>query len=229
MEVTQLLELWEPWHLCHYYYCYLILKFPSAHIYNGWGHYGGIFCDRHLICVLETCSKNNVRIENGFLSEFAFTYPLNKQTEYKCKPGYVTEDGKTSGLITCLQNGWSAQPVCIKSCDRPVFEKARPKSDGTWFRLNDRLDYECLDGYENRDGRTAGSIVCGQDGWSDKAACYGIGEGNGNPVQYSCLENPRDGGACDLTTAAEDSDMDLFMFANQICFSQGWKQGFSLW
>ena len=23
-----------------------------------------------------------------------------------------------------------------------------------------------------------------------------IGEGNGNPFQYSCLENPRDGGAC---------------------------------
>ena len=22
-----------------------------------------------------------------------------------------------------------------------------------------------------------------------------IGEGNGNPLQYSCLENPRDGGA----------------------------------
>ena len=52
-------------------------------------------------------------------------------------------------------------------------EKARVKSDGTWFRLNDRLDYECVDGYENRDGRTTGSIVCGQDGWSDKAACYG--------------------------------------------------------
>ncbi|XP_025141919.3 complement factor H isoform X5 [Bubalus bubalis] len=121
---------------------------------------------------VKTCSKSNIRIENGFLSESTFTYPLNKQTEYKCKPGYVTADGKTSGLITCLQNGWSAQPVCIKSCDRPVFEKARVKSDGTWFRLNDRLDYECVDGYENRDGRTTGSIVCGQDGWSDKAACY---------------------------------------------------------
>ena len=24
---------------------------------------------------------------------------------------------------------------------------------------------------------------------------YGIGEGNGNPLQYSCLENPMDGGA----------------------------------
>ena len=25
--------------------------------------------------------------------------------------------------------------------------------------------------------------------------CICIGEGNGNPVQYSCLENPMDGGA----------------------------------
>ena len=24
---------------------------------------------------------------------------------------------------------------------------------------------------------------------------YGLGEGNGNPLQYSCLENPMDGGA----------------------------------
>ena len=27
-------------------------------------------------------------------------------------------------------------------------------------------------------------------GWEDP-----LGEGNGNPLQYSCLENPRDGGA----------------------------------
>ena len=25
-----------------------------------------------------------------------------------------------------------------------------------------------------------------------------VGEGNGNPLQYSCLENPRDRGACGL-------------------------------
>ena len=25
------------------------------------------------------------------------------------------------------------------------------------------------------------------------------GEGNGNPLQYSCLENPMDGGACQAT------------------------------
>ena len=26
-------------------------------------------------------------------------------------------------------------------------------------------------------------------------AALGFGEGNGNPLQYSCLENPMDGGA----------------------------------
>uniref|UniRef100_A0A4W2HGH3 Sushi domain-containing protein n=1 Tax=Bos indicus x Bos taurus TaxID=30522 RepID=A0A4W2HGH3_BOBOX len=62
---------------------------------------------------VKTCSKYNITIENGFLSESTSMYPLNKQTEYKCKSGYVTADGKTSGLITCLQNGWSSQPVCI--------------------------------------------------------------------------------------------------------------------
>uniref|UniRef100_A0A4W2CF72 Sushi domain-containing protein n=1 Tax=Bos indicus x Bos taurus TaxID=30522 RepID=A0A4W2CF72_BOBOX len=45
---------------------------------------------------VKTCSKSNIRIENGFLSESTFTYPLNKQTEYKCKPGYVTADASSN-------------------------------------------------------------------------------------------------------------------------------------
>ena len=32
------------------------------------------------------------------------------------------------------------------------------------------------------------------DDWVISLSC--IGEGNGNPLQCSCLENPRDGGAC---------------------------------
>ncbi|XP_059798853.1 complement factor H isoform X1 [Balaenoptera ricei] len=121
---------------------------------------------------VKTCSKSDIQIKNGFFSESTFTYPLNKQTQYKCKSGYVTADGNTSGLITCLQSGWSMQPVCIKSCDMPVFENARARSDGTWFKVNDSLDYECLDGHESQDGHTTGSIVCGEGGWSDKPACY---------------------------------------------------------
>uniref|UniRef100_A0A4W2EAT7 Sushi domain-containing protein n=1 Tax=Bos indicus x Bos taurus TaxID=30522 RepID=A0A4W2EAT7_BOBOX len=84
----------------------------------------------------------------------------------RCYEGYSLQNNQNT--MTCTESGWSPPPRCIQSCDRPVFENTRAKSDGTWFRLNDRLDYECLNGYENRDGHTTVSIVCGQDGWSNK-------------------------------------------------------------
>ena len=37
-----------------------------------------------------------------------------------------------------------------------------------------------------------GSLGVGHD-WATSHSC--IGQGNGNPLQYSCLENPRDSGA----------------------------------
>ena len=40
--------------------------------------------------------------------------------------------------------------------------------------------------------QSMGSLGVGHD-WVTSLSC--IGEGNGNPLQYSCLENPRDGGA----------------------------------
>ena len=40
--------------------------------------------------------------------------------------------------------------------------------------------------------QSMGSWRVGHD-WATSLSC--IGEGNGNPLQYSCLENPRDGGA----------------------------------
>ncbi|XP_077858205.1 complement factor H-related protein 4 isoform X9 [Macaca mulatta] len=121
---------------------------------------------------LRTCSKSDIEVENGFISESSSIYILNKEMQYKCKPGYATADGNSSGSITCLQNGWSAQPICIKLCDMPVFENSRAKSNGMWFKLHDTLDYECYDGYESRYGNTTGSIVCGEDGWSHLPTCY---------------------------------------------------------
>ena len=41
--------------------------------------------------------------------------------------------------------------------------------------------------------QSMGSLRVGQD-WATSLSC--IGEGNGNPLQCSCLENPRDRGAC---------------------------------
>ncbi|XP_006834253.1 PREDICTED: complement factor H-related protein 5 [Chrysochloris asiatica] len=101
----------------------------------------------------QTCSKSDIHIDNGFISESEFTYPVSKRTQYKCKPGYVTAD---------------------EFCEMPKFENARAKSNGTWFKLNDKLDYECRYGYENAGGNTTGSLVCGDDGWSDTPTCYGV-------------------------------------------------------
>ncbi|XP_034368725.1 complement factor H isoform X3 [Arvicanthis niloticus] len=121
---------------------------------------------------IKTCTKLDIEIENGFFSEPDFTYALNRKTQYRCKQGYVTNTGETSGSITCLQNGWSPQPSCTKSCDMPVFENAATKNNSTWFKLNDKLDYECHVGYENENKRTKGSITCTHYGWSAIPSCY---------------------------------------------------------
>ncbi|XP_055480656.1 complement factor H-like isoform X1 [Psammomys obesus] len=121
---------------------------------------------------VKKCSTSDIEIENGFFSESLLTYALNRKTRYSCKQGYVTANGETSGFITCLQDGWSAQPSCIKSCDMPVFENAWTKNNNTWFKLNDKLDYECHIGYENRHKHTKGSMTCTYDGWSDIPSCY---------------------------------------------------------
>ncbi|XP_006892182.1 PREDICTED: complement factor H-like [Elephantulus edwardii] len=120
----------------------------------------------------KTCLKSDANIQNGFISEPSSKYNVNKKTPFQCKQGFVTSDGETVGYITCLESGWSSQPICIKSCGKPVFENARAKSTNTWYKLNDKLEYECSNGYENRGGNTTGSIVCGIDGWSDTPTCY---------------------------------------------------------
>ncbi|XP_074173165.1 complement factor H isoform X2 [Rhinolophus sinicus] len=121
---------------------------------------------------VRTCSKSDLEIPNGFISESDPTYPVHKRVQYKCKQGYVTPDGHTTGSITCQQNGWSAQPTCIKYCDVPVFENAKATGHGTWFKVNERLDYVCHDGYKNGNGHTSGTIVCGDNGWSDTPTCH---------------------------------------------------------
>ena len=45
------------------------------------------------------------------------------------------------------------------------------------------------------------------------------GEGNGNPLQYSCLENPTDGGACWATVhgvAKSQTRLSDFIFPNDL-------------
>ncbi|XP_058389712.1 complement factor H isoform X2 [Diceros bicornis minor] len=114
---------------------------------------------------VQTCSKSDIEIENGFISESDFTYPLNKRARYKCKPGYVTADGRASGSITCLKKGWSAQPACIKrECSIPQIDgllNVDPRK--STYKVGDVLKFSC------RPRRTrvgADSIQCYHFGWS---------------------------------------------------------------
>ena len=56
-----------------------------------------------------------------------------------------------------------------------------------WHHRLDGLEFECTPGV----GDGQGGLAC-CNSWGRKES---TGEGNGNPLQYSCLENPRNGGA----------------------------------
>ncbi|XP_054569013.1 complement factor H [Eptesicus fuscus] len=75
-------------------------------------------------------------------------------------------------LVKVILTLWVSCARGQESCGMPVFENARAKSNGTWFKVNDKLAYECQNGYKNGDGQTMGSIVCGENGWSDTPTCH---------------------------------------------------------
>ncbi|XP_059001341.1 complement factor H-like isoform X3 [Mustela lutreola] len=118
------------------------------------------------VCVSEErCLKSEITIENGFFSESELAYPLNNETQYQCKSGYVTPDGTTSGSVTCLENGWSPQPTCIKiECKVPEVEEnliADPRKDK--YRVGDVLRFSC----RSRLKRVGpDSVQCYHFGWS---------------------------------------------------------------
>ncbi|XP_070257381.1 complement factor H-like isoform X2 [Myotis yumanensis] len=115
---------------------------------------------------VETCLKSKVKIENGFIAEAESIYLLNQKVKYKCKQDYVTEDGQTSGSITCLQNGWSAQPRCIKrECIVPDIEQnliVQPRKEK--YVIGDVLKFSCRNRFLTLIG--ADSLQCYHFGWS---------------------------------------------------------------
>ncbi|XP_016072446.1 PREDICTED: complement factor H-like isoform X2 [Miniopterus natalensis] len=114
---------------------------------------------------VDICLKSEANIENGFISESESTYTLHKEIKYNCRQGYITEDGQTSGYITCLQSGWSAQPKCVKKeCIVPDIEPnllAQPQKDK--YVVGDVLKFSC-----RRRLKLLGpdSVQCYHFGWS---------------------------------------------------------------
>ncbi|XP_020827377.1 complement factor H-like isoform X2 [Phascolarctos cinereus] len=123
-------------------------------------------CKRIKICTIRNY------FQNGFFSESKSYYLVNTAARYQCKEGYATRDGKKEGFITCGQQGWLNQPKCIKICDIPQFENARQKGNKAFLKPNERLEYECMDGYEITSGQTVGVKVCDVDEWPTLLECY---------------------------------------------------------
>nr|XP_019595338.1 PREDICTED: complement factor H [Rhinolophus sinicus] len=86
--------------------------------------------------------------------------------ENRYKPYFPAPVGKWYSYF-CNDNYYA-----LEYCDVPVFENAKAKGHGTWFKVNERLDYVCHDGYKNGNGHTSGTIVCGDNGWSDTPTCH---------------------------------------------------------
>ena len=85
-------------------------------------------------------------------------------------------EGQVAVLISCLQGWGLEQPLMSAVCENELFGYAPDlPTIGFWQS----------GGW--RGGGVMGYIFC--------SISPKIGEGNGNPLQYSCLENPRDGGA----------------------------------
>nr|XP_021518026.1 complement factor H-like [Meriones unguiculatus] len=120
---------------------------------------------------VKKCSTSDIEIENGFFSESLLTYALNRKTRYSCKQGYVTANGETSGFITCLQDGWSAQPSCIttdqlKKCKAPSLtevETIQPNKNE--FNHNFNVSYRCKGKLEY------GHSVCINGKWDPEPNC----------------------------------------------------------
>jgi len=86
--------------------------------------------------------------------------------------------------------------------------------------------------------QSMGSLRVGHD-WATSLSLSCIGEGNGNPLQCSCLENPRDGGAwwaavygiaqshTQLKRLSSSSSSSMEAFDKLLSINVPWSQKFS--
>ncbi|XP_005885046.1 PREDICTED: complement factor H-related protein 4-like isoform X2 [Myotis brandtii] len=139
-------------------------------------------------CVLKPCGFPEIkhgRLLHADTTKSYFPVYVGRSLLYFCDYGYVTPSQSSLAIMNCTQDGWSPEIPCLKHCDMPIFENATAIITGKPFRLNDMLDYQCLDGYENRDGSTNGSMVCGEGGWSHLPTCFKSADKCGLPPAIS--------------------------------------------
>nr|XP_013816383.1 PREDICTED: coagulation factor XIII B chain-like [Apteryx mantelli mantelli] len=117
-------------------------------------------------------------IENGKIAQYyydfkSYYFPMHKgkRLSYSCVAGYTTETGSQDGRITCTVKGWSPVPQCYKKCNKPLLENGIFYSTEVYFKLQEKLQYECNPGYYTPSGGTEGAVQCHPGGWSSQPSC----------------------------------------------------------
>jgi len=97
-------------------------------------------------------------------------------------------------LGSCRQYCYDHWGVCIFQISVFIFSRYKPRSGITMATHSSTLAWKIPWTEEPGRLQSMGSLRVGHD-WATSLSPSCIGEGNGNPLQCSCLESPRDGGA----------------------------------
>uniref|UniRef100_A0A669PQS3 Coagulation factor XIII B chain n=1 Tax=Phasianus colchicus TaxID=9054 RepID=A0A669PQS3_PHACC len=117
-------------------------------------------------------------VENGRIAPYYYSFkgyyfPMRKgkSLSYSCVAGYTTETGTQDGRITCTAKGWSPVPQCYKKCNKPLLEHGIFYGTEMYFKIHEKLQYKCNQGYHAPSGGTEDTVQCQSDGWSSQASC----------------------------------------------------------
>ena len=120
----------------------------------------------------------------------------------------VERDGEDNGTplqYSCLENSWTEEPGRLQSIGSLRVGNDWVTSLSLFTFLHWRRKWQPTPVFLPGESQGPGSLVgcclwgCTESDTTERLRFHFslscIGEGNGNPLQYSCLENPRDGGA----------------------------------
>ncbi|XP_053098956.1 complement factor H isoform X2 [Hemicordylus capensis] len=131
----------------------------------------------------ETPACKLVDPPHGYFYERQRKFALNERATYGCESGYTTPQGLERQEIKCLEEGWTPEPKCIKTCPKPAEENILINATKSVFLSEEKLVYECTDGYETTKKKTEDLIVCTENGWDPKPECLQIRCEHPNLVQ----------------------------------------------